>query len=153
MFGKHKRLRAIVAVVALAASMILTQAAFSTAAQARCAGETVEVTSLLRIAGTTYVTEVPVSGTCQGNNTYQSEFRSNVPGWRASVLIQNNGIWARSSGGYNTAWAALSYADNNSNSLIVLCADDGTTYYCGYLDTATISDTWTYNYSRLNHGF
>ncbi|MEV0130584.1 hypothetical protein AB0H83_19240 [Dactylosporangium sp. NPDC050688] len=78
-----------------------------------------EATHSLIVEGTVYVVEDPVNGTCNGNDYYQSNFRSLFPGWRASVHIQNNGLWTGHYGGYDTNTYFLSYEDNNSNSRVI----------------------------------
>jgi hypothetical protein len=154
MLFRNGRFRAIVAVAGLAASMFATQLSFSPAAQARCAGAANEVVSKLIVANVTYVTETPTAGTCNGSDYYSSDFRSLVAGWRASIRIQNNGLWTTHYGAYNTIPVHMSYEDDNSNSLIVLCADDGRgTWMCGYHDEVTISNAPTANFWRNNYGF
>jgi hypothetical protein len=155
MFSKSMRLRSIVAAAALVASMVATQVAFSPAAQARCngSGAANEITSRLIVAGVTYVTEVPVAGTCNGNNLYRADFRANVAGWRATAYSQNNGNWSSSSGAYDTNWVSMTLTDNNSNALIMLCADDGTTWYCGYNTTAVVSTGPSFTFTATNTGF
>ncbi len=123
MISKRQGFRALVAVATLAASMFVTQAAFSTAAQAHCNGGNEETVYLI-VDSLTYASENPVDGTCNENNLYRSTFRSHRSGWRASVWIQNNGEWAAHYGGYNTTPVDLSYEDTNSYSLFVLCVND-----------------------------
>jgi hypothetical protein len=59
-------------------------------ASARCAGVGNEVRSTLVVNGVEYVAERPDAGTCNGNNTYNGHYAAKLPGWRASVWIQNN---------------------------------------------------------------
>jgi hypothetical protein len=156
MIRKSQGFRAIIAVAAVAASMLVTQVAFSSAAQARCAGDGVEVTSLLRVNLNTYVTERPIVGTCNSNNTYRAEIQSNRAGWRPSAWYQNNGAWTGHYGVTGGAWTELQYADNNSNSLIVLCADKDGVYWCGYLDQVAQSiggPSFVAGFNRSNEGF
>lgn len=98
---------------------------------ARCAGNGNRAVSNLIVNGTTFVTEIP-DATCNGNNQYSAQFLTPQPGWRATVWIQNNDVWVQYSGGYDTLAHNYSYTDNNSSSLISLCADNRTTYFCGW---------------------
>ena len=123
------RTRAISATIGLLAAFTLTMVAFPSAAPARCNGAS-ELTNLFISPGGT-VTENPVNGTCNGNGFYQSDFSSSANGWRASIHIQNNGLWSGWYGGYDTNSYHMEYRDNNSNSLIHMCLDNGFTFYCG----------------------
>lgn len=153
MLRKHKRLRALVAAAGLLVSMFAVQA-IPAAAQARCVWILAPQTGTLNHLGTNYVTETPVTNTCQNNSYYSSDFRSNVAGWRASVWIQNDGAWTGHYGGRNLASVHMEYYDANSHSLMVLCADDGTWWICGY-GTNTTASTGGPNFSInvLNAGF
>ncbi len=122
-------------------------------AQARCNGNRNPVTSHLVVSGTVYVTEVPAAGSCNANNTYQGYFRSSFNGWRASAWIQNNGSWTGWYGGFNTNWYYYSYQDNNSNSYIHLCLDNGSYYYCGWGSNWSGNFYPNHTHYGLNHGF
>lgn len=91
--------------------------AIPAAAQARCVWILVPQTGTLNHLGTNYVTETPVTNTCQNNRYYSSDFESNVIGWRASVWIQNDGAWTGHFGGRNLASVRMEYYDANSYSL------------------------------------
>jgi hypothetical protein len=154
MLSKRKRVGAALAAMAFAASLALTQAVSSTPALARCAGENNVVESKLIVAGVTYVTETPTSSTCNGTVFYSSQFQSHVAGWRASIRIQNNGRWTGHYGGYNMTPIRLEYEDDNSNSLMVLCADDGTTWMCGYHTDVFVTVNGPSELAwRTNYGF
>lgn len=145
------RARAITATLGLLAAMTLTTVAFPAAAQARCNGGT-ELTNLFNTPVGS-VTENPSNGTCNGNDFYASDFNSSVNGWRASIHIQNNGLWSGWYGGYNTASYHMEYRDTNSNSLIHMCLDDGVTFYCGQGNTFTASGGVTHTFYATNTGF
>jgi hypothetical protein len=150
--GGRIRIRAITATLGLLASLALSVAAFPGAAHAVCSGAT-EYTNSLVVGGTTYVTENPVNGTCNSNDYYQTYFNSNFAGWRATVRIQNNGLWEDHYGGYDTNLYYLSYEDNNSNSLMTLCLDNGITWYCGFGTSYTITNSIAHTYAGRNTGF
>jgi hypothetical protein len=124
----------------LAGITVLTPAAFvaiSVAtpgiASARCADRGNEIRSNLVINGTEYVAERPDSGVCDGDNRYNGHFSAKVPGWRASVWIQNGGLWTAHVGsGYDMLNNHYSYIDDNSNSLMVLCVDNRNITRCGW---------------------
>jgi hypothetical protein len=120
-----------------------------------CLAHHVAIKQIVSIGGVVSSNSGAIAGTCNENDTYRSEFRSRRAGFRASVLIQNNGLWTTHAGGFNLAWTSMSYQDNNSNSLMVLCADDGTWWYCGYLNEVSISlgAPSTFNAWRDNYGF
>ena len=123
MISKRQRVRALIAVATMAASMFVAQAAFSTAAQAHC-DEGTEVTTYLVIDNLAYASENPIDGTCNDNNTFRSSFRAHLSGWRASIWIQNNGEWTGHYGAYNTLPVEMSYEDTNSHSLLVICVNN-----------------------------
>jgi hypothetical protein len=126
------------------------------AAEARCNGAGSRITSTLIIGGVTYVSETPVSGTCNSNGTYQATFRATQSGFRASVWIQNNGQWVGYFGqSYTTAAYSYSYRDANSRSLISLCIDNGVNTWCGWGSNYAVSSYPTFNvfYNGVNHGF
>jgi hypothetical protein len=131
-----KRLRsALVVVTALVSATFLVQSAAGTGvAWARCAGAGHEVVSNLVLNGELLINERPNSGTCNGNNLYGATFRNETgdPSWRATVWIQNNGVWTPHSGGFDTAAHSYSYSDNNSSSLMSLCLDDGVVALSGW---------------------
>lgn len=120
---------------------------------ARCNGSGNPITSHLIVNGTVYVTEVPVGGSCNGNNAYQGHFRSSYNGWRASVWIQNNGSWKGWFGARDTNWHYYSYHDNNSNSFIHLCLDNGWYYYCGWGSNWRGGSFVDHTYYGTNRGF
>jgi hypothetical protein len=147
----HVRTRAISAIIGLLAAFTLTMVAFPGAAQARCNGAS-ELTNLFNApAGS--VTENPVNGTCNGNDFYQSDFSSSANGWRASIHIQNNGLWSGWYGGYDTNTYHMEYRDDNSNSLIHMCLDNGFTFYCGQGNTYDTDVVVTHTYYAFNTGF
>jgi hypothetical protein len=154
-----RRLRAAVAVgVLVPATFMAVSVALPGVAQARCVGST-PVTSTLVVLGTTYVSETPVSGACNGNNLYHATARSFFAGWRASVWIQNGGLWTRHSGSFTTTAFSYSYTDDNSHSLMVLCLDDGvSTSFCGWgiHSVVTVGGPpvgWDYTFYGVNSGF
>lgn len=104
---------------------------FNITPTARCAGNGNRAVSNLIVNGTTFVTEIP-DATCNGNNQYSAQFLTPQGGWRATVWIQNNDVWVPYPGGYDTQLHSYAYSDNNSSSLISLCADNHTTYFCGW---------------------
>lgn len=121
-------------------------------AQPRCIGSS-RATSTLVVRNLEYVIEQPRVGTCNGNNAYTADFRSLYAGWRASVWIQNNGAWTPFFGGFNTAWNPYSYNDNNSNSAIHLCLDNGSTVYCGWGANWIMGNHYSHAYYGTNYGF
>jgi hypothetical protein len=145
------RIQAISATIGLLASVGLSLVAFPGAAQARCNGGT-ELTNYFNTPVGS-VSENPVTGTCNGNNFYASDYGSTVNGWRASIHIQNNGLWSSWYGGYDTNSYHMEYRDNNSNSLIHMCLDDAVTFYCGQGNTYVISGGVTHTLAATNTGF
>jgi hypothetical protein len=121
-------------------------------AAARCAGST-EIRSTLVVGGVEVVAEKPLSGTCNGNNTYQGEFAAKISGWRASVWIQNNGVWTPYRGGFDVSGHPYKYADNNSNSYMSLCIDDGAFAYCGWGTSWVYSAYYDHTFYGVNYGF
>lgn len=150
MIRKH-RVRALTATLGLLAATALALVAPGPA-RAACVGGN-EFTHSLIVEGTVYVVEDPVNGTCNGNDYYQSTFRSLFPGWRASVFIQNNSRWTGHYGGYDTNTYFMSYEDNNSNSRIMLCLDNMSIWYCGWGSNYDYTVGVNYTYSGLNTGF
>lgn len=137
--------------LALPAIFLAQTVVFPGVAEARCAGAGNRVTSTLE-PGSVWVSEVPEVGTCNNNNTYQGVFRAHISGWRASVWIQNNGVWSGWVGGYDTGWYAYSYHDDNSHSLIHLCMNSGSgTWWCGWGGNAV--NTLSHAFYGVNHGF
>src|SRR5688572_14841628 len=74
---KARKVRVAVAMLGLVASMAVVQLAFPGAAQARCNGGS-GTTSTLIWGGDVVVSEQPLTGTCNGNNSYQGRFRGHV---------------------------------------------------------------------------
>jgi hypothetical protein len=143
---------AFAAIIIVAPAIFLVQSAILPGvAEARCAGVHNPITSTLEPGGVTYVSETPDTGTCNNNNTYQAFFRSHFAGWRATVWIQNNNVWSGWGGNYNTSWYYYSYGDNNSHSLIHLCLDNGSQWYCGW--GRSYAPFFTHAYNGVNHGF
>jgi len=131
-FGKKFLTTASITAIASVAFAVVSVAAPGIAS-ARCAGQGNEVRSTLVVDGQEYVAESPDTGSCNGNNTYSAHFAAKVSGLRASVWIQNNGVWTPHYGsGYNMSGNNYSYTDNNSNSLMTLCVDDGIDAICGW---------------------
>src|SRR5262245_14105969 len=88
----RRGLRAIIAAMSLIGAILVVQVTQPGAAQARCDGPGNEITSHLRgVDGVVYVTEVPVTGSCNENHYYQANYKSEFDGWRASVWLYNNG--------------------------------------------------------------
>jgi hypothetical protein len=56
-------------------------------------------------------------------------------------------------GGYDTTPYYLTYTDNNSNSLITLCLDNGVTWYCGWGSGNTVTGSFSHQYAGRNSGF
>lgn len=132
MMIRSRLARLVGTLVATTALMFSVQAvAVPGVAGASCIGGS-EFTFYLTVNSTNFVTESPVSGTCNGNDYYQGRFNSVSANWRPSVLIQNNGVWVHYWGGYSTISYLYSFRDTNSNSLITLCMDNGATTYCGW---------------------
>jgi hypothetical protein len=155
-FGK-KLLRSMASIVVLTpAAFVAVSVATPGIASARCAGVGNEIRSTLIVGGQEWVAERPDSGTCNGNNTYNGHFAAKIAGVRASVWIQNGGVWTAHLGsGYNMLNNNYSYSDNNSNSLMALCVDDGVTTVCGW-GTTWASDAYpffTIPASGVNSGF
>lgn len=144
-------IRAITMTLGLLAATALSLVVPGTA-HANCSGAS-EFTGSLVVNGTVYVTENPVNGTCNGNGYYQSYFQSQFAGWRASQHEQNNGNWTGHYGGYNTTPTYMDFRDNNSHSLITLCLDNGTTWYCGWGSSYRVTSGFDHTYSGLNAGF
>lgn len=143
---------ALLALAALFVQVVL----FAAPAEARCAGVNQPVTSTLAPNGITYVSETPVSGTCNDNGLYQATFKSYYAGWRAVVWIQNGGVWTAHWGGFDTATYSYNYTDPNSHSYISLCLDDGHgTTYCGWGTNYIYSSNGAYDltYFGVNQGF
>ena len=86
-------------------------------------------------------------------NYFQTNFRSNYAGWRASVHVKNGVDWVDFWGLYDTNWYYLSYTDYNSHSLIVLCLDNGKTYWCGWGANAVSGSGVQHTYSGTNDGY
>ena len=119
---------------------------------ARCAGNGNRAVTNLIVNGVTYVTEIPDS-TCNGNNQYSAQFLTPRSGWRASVFIQNDGVWVQYAGGYDTQLHPYGYNDNNSSSLISLCADNHSTWYCGWATSWNTSSAPNLSIFAENFGF
>lgn len=151
MISRKTRVRAITMTVGLLAAAALSLVAPGTA-HATCVAGT-EYTHSLVVGGTIYVTSNPVNGTCNGNDYYQAYFNSAFAGWRASEHVQNNGLWESHYGGYDTNAYLMAYRDNNSNSLITLCLDNGNTWYCGFGTSYTITNGFSHQYAGVNTGF
>ena len=154
MFGKKTRARALGSALALLASVVLSVAVRPGTAHADCSGST-EVTGTLEILGTTWASELPVSGTCNGNSYYQTYFSSDFPGWRTSVHISNDGKWEHHYGAYDMDWIFLDFTDTNSHSLINICIDDGAKddWYCGWGTDVTYGHAWSATPNHTMTGF
>lgn len=156
MLTRHKGVRALVATISIAASMLIVQAALPGAAQARCNGVGKEITSTLIINGAVAVSEVPVSGTCNGNDYYQANFRSHYAGWRASVWLERDG-WVGHWGPYGTAWQYYHFNDKQTPvpgaAAMHLCLDNGSTWYCGWGSNYNVGGGVNHAFTGLNHGF
>src|SRR5882757_6159587 len=111
MVGRKRAGRAAAVVGVLAPLVFLAQAVtLPSPAQARCAGVGTAVTSNLMFGSTVEVSETPAGGTCNNNGTYQGSFRShNQTGARASVWIQNGGVWTGYFGNYDLNTYTYSY--------------------------------------------
>ena len=144
MHGALSRAVSRLALTLLVAS--LSVIAIPEAAQARCVGQGGRTTSTLVVSGLVYVTEVPREGTCNRNNHYSAQYRSEHSGWRASVWIQNGGSWSGYYGNYGTGWQSYEYHDNNSHSYIHLCLDNGTIFICGW------GHSFTNGFSHAHYG-
>ncbi|WP_238012399.1 hypothetical protein KZZ52_21690 [Dactylosporangium sp. AC04546] len=157
---RSRGLRAALATMSLAATMIVVQAGFAGTAHARCIDVNRPEVGRITVAGVTYATATPRTNTCNNNNTETTDFQANEPGWRATYRWQNNGLWSSSSGGYNQSVNTAVFSDNNSHSLVLLCADnEGTvpagtppTYYCGWYDVA-VSTSVNYTFAVVSEGF
>ena len=149
MQSRPKRLLAMAALMGLVMPVLFVM--LSGTAEARCAGVNHEVTSTLEVNGTTFVLERPISGTCNNNNLYQGLFTSTRTGWRASVWIQNGGIWTGYLGGYDRQVYSYAYRDDNSHSYMSLCLDNGSTYYCGWGQNWVLG--FSHAYYGVNYGF
>jgi len=122
-------------------------------AHANCSGST-EVTGELIIFGSTYATETPVTGTCNGNSYYQTELQSSYSTWRTSFHVQNNGFWVHYyAAGYDTNVYPMNFTDNNSHSEVNLCVDNGVDWYCGWGTRYTHDSKWTSYYTHIMTGF
>jgi hypothetical protein len=156
MLNRRRGLRAVIATMGLIGSILVVQATLQGAAHARCSGPDNEITSTLIINGSVAVSEVPVTGTCNGNHFYQANYRSHYAGWRASVWLENNG-WVGRFGNYNTAWYYYQLNDGGSaipgTAAIHLCLDDGTTWYCGWGDDYNVGNAVNHNLYGTNYGF
>lgn len=135
------------------AVMLVQFVCFDSTAEARCNGAGGRTTSTLVVDSTVYVTEVPVEGTCNGNDYYQASFRSNHSGWRASVWIYNDGTWKGYYGGFGTNWHSYEYRDDNSHSYIHLCLDDGSRVFCGWGNSWSFGNNISHANYGVNHGF
>jgi hypothetical protein len=121
--------------------------------QARCNGYADRKNSTLDVNGSVYVQETPHQGTCDGNNTYTADLRSMFNGWRATVWIQNNGVWAFAATGYNTVPITYSYRDDNSHSEMHFCLDNGATFICGWGPSYVVGTGVSHRYTGISHGF
>jgi len=148
------RLRVISTALTLLASVTLSVAALPGTAHANCSGGA-EVNGNLVIGSTTWATESPVAGTCNAKSYYQTWFRSNYPGWRASVHISNDGKWEHHYGAYDTDWIYLDFTDTNSHSLINICIDDGLgDWWCGWgTNNYTAGTAWSGSPNHTMTGF
>jgi hypothetical protein len=155
---RFRRLRAATVLGLLAPALFMAgSVALPGVAEARCVGST-SVTSTLNVFGSTYVSETPVAGTCNGNNLYQGTFYSHYQGWRATVWIQNGGLWKPYYGGYNnTTVYSYSFTDDNSHSLMSLCLDNRTVSWCGWGNYSVYNPNGTHDpyftYSGVDYGF
>jgi len=127
-------------------------------AHARCdgAGSGNYMRSTLIVNGLELVAEASDSGTCNNNGAYSGHFAAKQATWRAWVLIDRSGGWELYPGsGYNMNNNTYSYRDNNSYTRMALCADNGTTTWCGW-GTTVARNTWpvfSIPSSGINYGF
>lgn len=154
MSGKGTRIRALGAALGTLAATVLSVVVLPGVAHANCSGST-EKNGTLEMLGLIWASEAPVSGTCNGNNYYQTWYRAEYPGWRVSVHISNDGRWEHHYGGYDTNWYYLDFADNNSHSLINICIDDGAAdhWYCGWGDKVTTGNAFSETPNHTMTGF
>jgi len=153
MYIQRVRARALSAVLGLLASVALSVVALPGTAHADCNGST-EVTGTLEMLGIIWADEAPVAGTCNGNSYYQTYFRADYPGWRASVHISNNGKWEHHYGAYDTDWIYLDFTDNNSHSSINICINDvNNNWYCGWGTNVTYGFAWSATPNHTMTGF
>ncbi|GGM30422.1 hypothetical protein ACFFX1_46505 [Dactylosporangium sucinum] len=161
MSTRSKGLRAALATMSLAGTMIVVQAGFAGTAHARCIAENRPETGRLTIAGVTYATATPRTNTCNNNNTETTDYQANRIGWRASYHWQNNGLWSSSYGDYDTSTNTAVFTDTNSHSLVLLCADnEGSipagatpTWYCGWNGNVAVSTGVNRTFAVLSEGF
>lgn len=145
--------RAVVAFASMVPLVFMAQVTTGTGvAEARCGGQGHRIVSQLVIDSTAWVTETPNSGTCDGLGDYYATMRSSFSGWRASVWIQNGGVWTPHYGGFGTGTYNYSYSDANSYSYMHLCLDNGAgTWYCGW--GSSWANYLTHSYYGVNSGF
>jgi hypothetical protein len=146
------------AVASMLLSIFVVQATWQATAQARCRDTNAAIVSELKTpAGEVLVTEQPVVGTCDGNNTYRALVKGGRNGWYPTVWIQNDNVWSRAfTGTANETYKEYSYADNNSHSLMHFCLSTDTrlgygTWICGW--GTDYARTFTHEYNGVNDGF
>ena len=149
-----RRFGAIGTTLALLASVAVSLALFPGTANAMCDGS-VERAAEFNPYGVPYVDEYAKAGTCNGNNYYDGYFRSLVTDWRASVWIQNNGVYEARYGSYSSLdWIEYDFRDNNSHSGLTFCIDNGYGFWiCGWDSNAVAALEPKFDYSGLSTGF
>jgi hypothetical protein len=118
MLHRRRRLAARVLAVGLLAATLYTvdSLTFPDTAQARCAGNGNPIVSSFSYNGTVRVSEDPVTGTCNENQTYTAVLKDRADGNCALVRF-----WESSRGWYTAAATCgqpveFSYRDDNNNS-------------------------------------
>jgi hypothetical protein len=127
---KGRRLRAIVAIVALAASAAMGMVLFPGAAHASCVAPGMAGWRTSLTADGVVAFDMAVSGTCNANTTYRTVLSSSSTDWRPSIWFLENGIWLVFLGD-KTRPVEIEYDDTDTASWFHLCLDDGTTWRCG----------------------
>ena len=129
----------------------------SAPAQARCAGVNQLVYSTLNagLNGSAAVTEETTAGTCNGDYYYSATFTAgSAGGWRASVWIQNGGVWTGYFGTYSGGWYPFHYSHPaGSYSYMTLCRDDGGTWQCGWGNSFRTGVGFDGTYYGVNQGY
>ena len=154
---RSNRLRRWFAAALLISTFSVVQVAIGSApAQARCAGVNQLVYSTLNagLNGSAAVTEEPTAGTCNNDDDDSATFTAGGAGWRASVWIQNGGVWTPYYGTYGGGWFSYSYSHPaGSYSYMTLCRDDGGTWQCGWGNSFVTSGGFNGTYYGINQGY
>jgi hypothetical protein len=125
MLHRRRGLAASFLTIGLLAATLFTvdSLALPSSAEARCNGQGNPVTSTFSYGGAVRVSETPVTGTCNGNQTYSGVIKDvRADGYCVEVQFKETGIdWTIPSGGAVCGYgntSSFEWRDRNSNSYV-----------------------------------